>query len=325
VLEPKITADDLEIAQFIYLLLHNDRIRKVIDTITSKVVLILGRFTPERQAVLDAVREELRMRDYLPVVFDFEKPDNRDLTDTVSTLAHMAKVVIADLTDAKSLLQELGRIVPFLPSVQPILLASEREYAMYKHFTNFPWVLPIVPYETTAELLPNFAERVIGPAERRLALHGREAASRRIMMSPELTAPNPPESVKQLVLDACEQPADPRHVRPRHGRVLRLVGGVRPAFTRATVQKYRTHLEARGLAPASINQRLSALRKLAKEATYGGLVDPIAAQGIGDVRGAKVRGRRVGNWLTKSQAEQLINRPDTTTLKAAAIALFWPS
>jgi hypothetical protein len=47
------------------LLLHNQKVRDVIDTITSKVVLILGRFTDERKAVLDALREELRKRNYL--------------------------------------------------------------------------------------------------------------------------------------------------------------------------------------------------------------------------------------------------------------------
>src|SRR5215471_5162444 len=57
--EPEITVDNLEVAQFIYLLLHNEKIRDVIDTITSKVVLILGRFTPERKAILDAIRDEL--------------------------------------------------------------------------------------------------------------------------------------------------------------------------------------------------------------------------------------------------------------------------
>lgn len=169
--EPAITVDNLEIAQFIYLLLNNDRLRKVIDTITSKVVLILGRFTPERKLVLDRIREELRNRNYLPVVFDFEKPSQRDLTETVSTLAHMAKFVIADLTDAKSLPQELASIVPFLPSVpvQPILLASEREWGMYEHFPRYPWVLNVVRYETVAELVTNLADRVIGPAERWLA------------------------------------------------------------------------------------------------------------------------------------------------------------
>src|ERR1019366_1730543 len=101
--EPEITVDDLEVAQFIYLLLNNQNIRHVIDTITSKVVLILGRFTPERKPILDAIRDELRKRDYLPVLFDFDKPSNRDITETVSTLAHMAKFVIADITDARSI------------------------------------------------------------------------------------------------------------------------------------------------------------------------------------------------------------------------------
>ena len=55
-----ITVDDLEVAQFIYILRHSEKIRKVIDAITSKVVLILGRFTPKRKEVLDAIREELR-------------------------------------------------------------------------------------------------------------------------------------------------------------------------------------------------------------------------------------------------------------------------
>jgi hypothetical protein len=64
--EPVITVDNLEVAQFIYLLLNNKKIRDIIDTITSKTVLILGRFTPERKAVLDTLREDLRKRNYLP-------------------------------------------------------------------------------------------------------------------------------------------------------------------------------------------------------------------------------------------------------------------
>src|SRR5262245_45378214 len=60
--EPKITVDNIEVAQFIYLMASNQKVRDVIDTITSKAVLILGRFTDERKAVLDALREELRKR-----------------------------------------------------------------------------------------------------------------------------------------------------------------------------------------------------------------------------------------------------------------------
>jgi len=82
--EPVITVDNLEVAQFIYLLSKNEKIRDVIDTITSKIVLILGRFTPERKQILDSLRKELRNRGYSPVLFDFEKPASRDLMETVN-------------------------------------------------------------------------------------------------------------------------------------------------------------------------------------------------------------------------------------------------
>jgi hypothetical protein len=105
----------LAVAQFLYLLLDNENIRDVIDTITSKAVLILGRFTPERKAVLDAIREEIRRQHLLPIVFDFRLSSSQTILETVSTLAHISRFVIADLTEAKSVLQELQAIVPLNP------------------------------------------------------------------------------------------------------------------------------------------------------------------------------------------------------------------
>jgi hypothetical protein len=167
--EPTITVDNLEVAQFIYLLLNNQKIREIIDTITSKLVLILGRFTPERKAVLDALRDELRKHNYSPVLFDFEKPASRDLTETVSTLAHMSRFIIADITDAKSIPQELMIIVPNLPSVpvQPLILNSQHEYGMFEHFTRYQWVLPIYRYTNEASLLQSLEEAVIDPVEQK--------------------------------------------------------------------------------------------------------------------------------------------------------------
>jgi hypothetical protein len=168
--QPTITVDNLKIAQFIYLLLNNEEIRDVINTITSKVVLILGRFTPERKEVLDALRDELRKHDYLPVLFDFEKPVNRDITETISTLAHLARFVIADITEPKSIPQELSHIIPFLPSVPivPLLQVSEREYGMYGHFISYPWVQPIYHYRDLDELLYSIQEHIIDPAEKKV-------------------------------------------------------------------------------------------------------------------------------------------------------------
>jgi hypothetical protein len=110
---------------------ESKKIRDVIDTITSKAVLILGRFTDERKAVLDALREELRKRDYLPILFDFEKSRARNTDETITLLARMARFVIADISDAKSVLQELRAIVPDVPSVpvQTIILETQEEPA----------------------------------------------------------------------------------------------------------------------------------------------------------------------------------------------------
>jgi hypothetical protein len=165
--QPRITVDNLEVAQFTYLLLHNEKIRDIIDTITSKVVLILGRFTPERKAVLDTLREELRRRDYLPVLFDFDKPAGMDLTGTVSTLARLARFIVADLTDPSSIPYELATVIPStVVPVQPVLLAGKSEFAMFADLrARHHWVLGTYVYPSPDELIANLGERVIGPAQ----------------------------------------------------------------------------------------------------------------------------------------------------------------
>jgi len=165
--EPEITVDNIEVAQFIYLLLYNQKIRHVIDTITSKIVLILGRFTDERKAVLDALRDELRKRDYLPILFDFDNPASRTRDETITLLARMARFVIADISDAKSILQELRAIVPELPSVpvQPVIIASQEEPGMFDFYRGFRSFLPVHRYDTPVQLLTELINRVIEPSE----------------------------------------------------------------------------------------------------------------------------------------------------------------
>lgn len=165
--EATITVDNIEVAQFIYLLLHNQKIRDVIETITSKAVLILGRFTVERKAVLDTLREELRHRGYLPILFDFEGSVNRSTDETITLLARMARFVIADVSDAKSVLQELRGIVPNLPSVpvQPIIVSTQDEPGMFDYYRPYPWFLKTYRYATTHQLITDLNERVIRPAE----------------------------------------------------------------------------------------------------------------------------------------------------------------
>src|SRR6266700_1653863 len=110
--ESTITVDNLKIAQFIYLLLDNEEIREVIDTIAKKAVIIIGRFSPERKSILEGIRIALRSEGYLPILFDFEKPDSQDLTGTVSTLANISRFIIADLSDPNCSPYEIGLIAP---------------------------------------------------------------------------------------------------------------------------------------------------------------------------------------------------------------------
>jgi hypothetical protein len=162
-----ITVDNIKVAQFIYLLLDNQEIRDVIDTITSKAVLILGRFSEERKAILDAIRNELRKHNYLPILFDFDPTTNQTIIEPVKTLAGMSRFVIADITDARSVPQELQIIDTQCRTVAVRLIKKrgEPEYGMLD-FRNSPWfVKGRYEYENAEEVIASLEENVIGPAE----------------------------------------------------------------------------------------------------------------------------------------------------------------
>jgi len=165
--QSEVTVDNIEIAQFVYLLLHNENIREVLGAVTSKAVLILGRFTSERTAILHALREELRRRGYAPILMDFDKPVSKDLTGTVSTLAHMAQFIIADVTDPSSIPHELAFVgANVVIPIQPILMTGKSEFAMFADMRwRYHWVLPTYHYDSPEGLIADLSDRVIRPAE----------------------------------------------------------------------------------------------------------------------------------------------------------------
>ena len=89
----------------------------------------------------------------------------------------------------------------------------------------------------------------------------------------------------------------------------------RPELNKALIQKYVKTLRSQKLSSASINQKLSAIRKLASEVEDNALIDSKIAKGIGAVKGVPFRGRRTGNWLSKDDAQRWLNAPDVKTLK----------
>ena len=162
-----ITVDNIKVAQFIYLILNNKEVRDVLNTLTSKTVLILGRFAlPERKVVLDALRNKLREYDLLPIVFDFERPDDKDFTETIKTLAGMCYFVIADVTNPKSSPLELQATVPDyqIPFV-PIIQEGESPFAMMVDLQKkYDWVLDTISYKDGDQLIRILKKGIIDRA-----------------------------------------------------------------------------------------------------------------------------------------------------------------
>jgi len=124
------------------------------------------------------------------------------------------------------------------------------------------------------------------------------------------------DAIIALVLDGLNS----EHSKRAYGRALAdfldwHASQGRPALSKALVQRYKAALQAAGLGAASINLRLSALRKLAIEAADNGALPEAVANGIRRVPGVRREGTRAGNWLTLAQAQALLNAPDASTLK----------
>jgi hypothetical protein len=166
--EPAVMVDNLEVAQFVYLLLHNEKIRDVIHTIGEKGVLILGRFKPEeRKAVLDAIRDRLRELGFVPMMFDFDRPTERDFSETIKTLAGLSRFIIADITNPKSSPLELQATMPdyMIPFV-PIIHEDEKPFAMFQDLQHKygEWVLDVLEYDSADNLIQFLEEAVVRPA-----------------------------------------------------------------------------------------------------------------------------------------------------------------
>jgi uncharacterized protein YjbI with pentapeptide repeats len=164
--ESDITVDNIEVAQFVYLLLHNEKIRDIIDTIGKKGVLLLGRFTEGRIMVLERLREKLRHLGFVPIVFNFDKPETKDFTETVRLLASLSKFVIVDITTPRSAPLELQATVPdYMVPFAPILQQGEKPFAMFVDLQKYDWVLPIIKYPSVDRLIEVLKDEIVIPAE----------------------------------------------------------------------------------------------------------------------------------------------------------------
>jgi integrase len=134
--------------------------------------------------------------------------------------------------------------------------------------------------------------------------------ARRVLALPDL------EQAKATVQNSLTSASGPAHLRPRHHGVRRLYcSEPRLAFNRTVVLRYRIHLEQQHYAPATINLRLAAVRRVAYEAADAGLLSPELAASIRRVKGVRRLGVRLGNWLAAEQSRRLLRREDPQSLR----------
>jgi uncharacterized protein YjbI with pentapeptide repeats len=183
--EPTIRVPSLEMAQFYYLLRDHSRLRDVINAVVTKGVLLLGRFTPRRKRIIDAMADALSDSGYLPIVFDFEEIPGKDLSETILTLAGLSRFIIADITEPKSVQQETATIIPLMKiPLFPIIQRGHRPWSLFGTYATYDWVIqPGKEYRGKKDLIESLPD-IVKVAERKFEALAARKGSHTFEMEP---------------------------------------------------------------------------------------------------------------------------------------------
>lgn len=143
---------------------------EIMSELTRRRVLILGRFSARRLPVLEAIKKQLEQHKnrYVPELFTFERPDSRDLLESILGFAALSRFVIADISEPRSVQSELQTIVPALQSVPvvPIINEGGREFATFASIARRPnVVVPTLRYRNIEDLMHKFDREIVPAAE----------------------------------------------------------------------------------------------------------------------------------------------------------------
>jgi hypothetical protein len=109
---------------------------------------------------------------YIPELFTFKRPDSRDLVESIIGFASLSRFVVADLSEPRSVQQELQAIVPNFQSVPivPIINEGGREFATFSALARRPnMVQPTLRYRNVDDLKKKLDRSVVRVAEARRA------------------------------------------------------------------------------------------------------------------------------------------------------------
>jgi hypothetical protein len=163
--------DDIELAQFVYYLSNHKKMRDALNILNDRGVLLLGRFKDGGLERLYSMREWFQGQGYIPMIFDFARPDNLSFTETVVTMAGLSKFVVVDLSGS-SVPAELQAI---LSQIKKPVLAFGDPYALFPDLADKTSVVTIKGAESNllsglednlSQLESLHAERIMQLAKR---------------------------------------------------------------------------------------------------------------------------------------------------------------
>ena len=162
--EETVVVESLDLAAFMYLTINNRNIGRIIEAAARKWVLILGRFTQGKD-VLVAIQQALKAEKFIPVIFDFDRPEHRDLIETILLLAGMSAFVIVEMSDPRSTPLEMQAIASnYGVPIFPVMREDAQAFGMFPGLRKFPWVFPPVTYSSPENLIDQLEAKVIQPA-----------------------------------------------------------------------------------------------------------------------------------------------------------------
>jgi hypothetical protein len=188
--EEDATVHSLDLASFMHLTRDKRNISRVIQATNESWVLLLGRFT-QGKGPLDALEQELRHRQFVPIIFDFPRPEERDLIETLLLLAGLSGFVIVEITDPKSTpLEMLAIASSYAVPIVPIMSAETgEEFGMFSGLRKFPWVRDTRRYASLDDLKTTLLDDIIAEVQ---------SLSARLMGSKRLAAPLVPPAYEPL-------------------------------------------------------------------------------------------------------------------------------
>jgi integrase len=118
-----------------------------------------------------------------------------------------------------------------------------------------------------------------------------------------------------MVLNSVASEHSKRNYAKALDEVFTLCANRSQGLSRALLMEYRAAMLEKKLSASTVNVRLSAVRKLVGEAQRNGIIDAEEAANLAGVPNLSQKGTRLGNWLTRDQAKELLTVPDRSKIK----------